>query len=192
MGRPAVQARCRPAPGSPGRARRQGRITRHGIQSVHGVPVHESAYGRDPVHPARTSSVADLAGGLGRPVECVPRDADGASLASLGRPGVLILDGDTQLSLNRLAALVPHPQAVLVGRLTGARHRARRPVRDGSGLATARRPRLWCPDPGGQRQSGDRCAMRPAGDGWRSRRPALVRCGASSIGAHRSPQRPVR
>src|SRR5688572_18596170 len=37
-----------------------GRTTVGGIQFVDGVPVSDSAYGRDPVHPARYSALADL------------------------------------------------------------------------------------------------------------------------------------
>ena len=37
-----------------------GRTTIGGIQLVDGIPVSESAYGHDPVHPARHSALADL------------------------------------------------------------------------------------------------------------------------------------
>ena len=38
----------------------EGRVTVEGVQYVRGVPVHESDYARDPVHPVRCSDLAML------------------------------------------------------------------------------------------------------------------------------------
>ncbi|MEP1614493.1 MAG: four-carbon acid sugar kinase family protein [Roseobacter sp.] len=70
-----------------------GRVTRNGIQLVDGVPVDQSAYARDPVHPATTSVLADL----------VPSDAR----------SVFFLDAETQDDLNTQIAAIPDPHGVL-------------------------------------------------------------------------------
>ena len=87
-----------------------GRVTIGGVQMVNGVPVSESAYGRDPVHPAHTSYIADLVEpSLGTPVVRAANAAcDAATQAS-----ILILDANSQDALNRQVAAVPDPQAVL-------------------------------------------------------------------------------
>ncbi len=70
-----------------------GRTTVGGIQLVDGVPVSESAYGRDPVHPARHSRLADL----------VP--------PSIG--SAVILDVSTQEEFDAHVAAMPEPQSIL-------------------------------------------------------------------------------
>lgn len=70
-----------------------GRTTIAGVQYVNGVAVSESIYGRDPVHPARTSSLADL----------VP------SLIS----DVVVLDAQTQSDLDHKVAALPSPESIL-------------------------------------------------------------------------------
>ena len=47
----------------------EGRVTVEGVQYVRGVPVHESDYARDPVHPVRCSDLAVVfpEGVLGQP-----------------------------------------------------------------------------------------------------------------------------
>jgi len=51
------------------------RVTRHGIQYVHGKPLAESHFARDPVHPRTQSSlVADLASQTSRTVENIDID----------------------------------------------------------------------------------------------------------------------
>ncbi|MEM8643624.1 MAG: four-carbon acid sugar kinase family protein [Pseudomonadota bacterium] len=70
-----------------------GRVTRNGIQHVDGVPVAESAYGKDPVHPARTSRLSEL----------VP---------SLVRSAVL-LDAETQADLDAQVAAIPELEDTL-------------------------------------------------------------------------------
>lgn len=70
-----------------------GRTTVSGVQLVDGVPVSETVYGRDPVHPARHSTLVDL----------VP-----PSIAS-----VILLDATTQEELNSQIAALPEPESIL-------------------------------------------------------------------------------
>lgn len=70
-----------------------GRTTVGGIQFVDGVPVAETVYGRDPVHPARRSALADL----------VPD--------SVSR--VVMLDARTQAELDAKVAAQPDPETIL-------------------------------------------------------------------------------
>ncbi|MEM8797056.1 MAG: four-carbon acid sugar kinase family protein [Pseudomonadota bacterium] len=70
-----------------------GRITRDGFQFVDGVPVSESRYGSDPVHPARTSRLSDL-------VPSSVRDA-------------LLINAETQDELNAKIAVIPDPEDVV-------------------------------------------------------------------------------
>ncbi|UFZ07850.1 four-carbon acid sugar kinase family protein [Bradyrhizobium ontarionense] len=77
------------APAFPG----AGRTTVSGVQLVDGVPVAETVYGRDPVHPARHS----------RLVELVP--------ACIG--SVVILDAATQDDLDTQIAALPEPESIL-------------------------------------------------------------------------------
>lgn len=70
-----------------------GRTTVGGVQLVGGIPVSETAYGRDPVHPARHSVLADL----------VP--------PSIGN--VVMLDATTQDELDAQVAALPEPEATL-------------------------------------------------------------------------------
>ncbi len=90
-----------------------GRLTIGGIQSVNGIPVSDSDYGLDPVHPARTSRVAELIDPLlGRPVILAQDDAREAVQQAATAP-ILILDADNQDALNRQVARIPDPQKVL-------------------------------------------------------------------------------
>ena len=87
----------------------EGRVTVEGIQYVRGVPVHESDYARDPVHPVRCSDLAMLF------PEAVSVQPDRATeLPGLIGNGDLIVcsateDGD----LDRLVAAVPRLDDVL-------------------------------------------------------------------------------
>jgi len=87
-----------------------GRLTDGGIQMVHGVPVSKSDYGRDPVHPARRSSIAELIDpSLGRVVVVAKDQETGA----IDEADVLILDADSQETLNRQVARFPDPGDIL-------------------------------------------------------------------------------
>ena len=70
-----------------------GRTTVGGIQLVDGIPVSESAYGRDPVHPARHSALADLV------PSCIKN--------------VTLLDAVTQEELDSQIASIQDPESVL-------------------------------------------------------------------------------
>jgi D-threonate/D-erythronate kinase len=70
-----------------------GRTTVAGIQLVDGIPVSESAYGRDPVHPARHSALADLV------PSCIRN--------------VTLLDAVTQEQLDSQIASIEEPESVL-------------------------------------------------------------------------------
>jgi len=70
-----------------------GRTTVGGIQLVDGVPVAETAYGRDPVHPAHHSALADL----------VPGTIEDA----------VLLDASTQDELDARVAALPDPESIL-------------------------------------------------------------------------------
>ena len=70
-----------------------GRTTVKGIQLVDGIPVSESAYGHDPVHPARHSALADLV------PDCINN--------------VTLLDAMTQEELDSQIASIPDAESVL-------------------------------------------------------------------------------
>ncbi len=70
-----------------------GRTTIDGIQLVDGVPVSESVYGRDPVHPAHQSALAELV------PTCVRN--------------VILLDAASQAELDSQIAALPEPESVL-------------------------------------------------------------------------------
>jgi len=70
-----------------------GRTTVGGIQFVDGIPVSESAYGHDPVHPARHSALAELIPG------------------SIGN--VTLLDAVTQEELDSQIASIEDPESIL-------------------------------------------------------------------------------
>jgi uncharacterized protein YgbK (DUF1537 family) len=70
-----------------------GRTTVGGIQLVNGVPVAESSYGQDPVHPARHSALIDL----------IPS----------GIKDFLLLDAATQEELDAQIAAIDDPESIL-------------------------------------------------------------------------------
>jgi uncharacterized protein YgbK (DUF1537 family) len=70
-----------------------GRTTVDGIQLVNGIPVSESVYGRDPVHPARNSNLKDL----------MP-----ACIAN-----AILLNAVSQEELNCQVAALPDPETIL-------------------------------------------------------------------------------
>lgn len=90
-----------------------GRLTVDGIQTVNGVPVDQSSYGRDPVHPARTSHITDLvAPSIGQPV-ILGKTLSESEAGKIGNESVVILDADNQEALNRRVARIPAPSNVL-------------------------------------------------------------------------------
>jgi uncharacterized protein YgbK (DUF1537 family) len=70
-----------------------GRTTVKGIQLVDGVPVSQSVYGRDPVHPARHSALAELI------PDCIQ--------------DVTLLDAVTQEELDSQVAAIEDPESIL-------------------------------------------------------------------------------
>lgn len=68
-----------------------GRTTVNGVQFVDQIPVAESIYSRDPVHPVRQSRLA----------ECVPVSGK-----------VVILNAVTQAELDAKVAALPHPETI--------------------------------------------------------------------------------
>ena len=90
-----------------------GRVTRGGIQLVHGVPVQRSAYSRDTADPVREASVgAIIRSQTDIPVISIPRGADpGPILAERSGPSIVVFDAETDDDLaqiaGRLAALPP-------------------------------------------------------------------------------------
>jgi D-threonate/D-erythronate kinase len=119
----------------------EGRVTVQGVQYVRGVPLHESDYARDPVHPVRCSDLATMF-----PEAVLGQPDRAAKLPELIRNGDLIVysaaeDGD----LDRLVAAVPRLDDVLwVGSPGLAAALARRCARAAGSVASlpapARRP----------------------------------------------------
>ncbi|MER5280728.1 four-carbon acid sugar kinase family protein [Streptomyces sp. NPDC002809] len=119
----------------------EGRVTVEGVQHVRGVPVHESDFARDPVHPVRCSDLTTLF------PDAVPVGPDRAAElpGPIGRGALIVCSAATDGDLDRLVAAVPHLDDVLwVGSPGLAAALARRCARgDGpvdSALAPARRP----------------------------------------------------
>ncbi|MCF7770734.1 four-carbon acid sugar kinase family protein [Achromobacter pulmonis] len=92
-----------------------GRVTREGIQYVHGVPVDASPYGADPVHPARSARLLDLIDPDIGPACVIPEDASAMQLrAAIAAARVLVLDAGSQRALDaRVAQLWQQGSACL-------------------------------------------------------------------------------
>lgn len=91
-----------------------GRQTIGGVQFVGGRLVSEAGYGRDPLHPARTSRILDLIDPALGPVTILSqRMSDEAVLAALARSRVLIIDADRQEILDRRVALLIQSGSIL-------------------------------------------------------------------------------
>jgi uncharacterized protein YgbK (DUF1537 family) len=87
----------------------EGRATLQGVQHVRGVPVHESDYARDPVHPARCSDLAVLF------PDAHLVDPDRASELSklIGGGELIVFSAAEDSDLDRLVAAVPRFDDVL-------------------------------------------------------------------------------
>lgn len=93
-----------------------GRTTVNGVQLVNGVPVSNTIYGRDPVHPARTSVLAEL-------MPASVRD-------------IIVFDATTQEELESRVAAVQLPEEMLwVGSPGMAQALARRIEPEGRGVS---------------------------------------------------------
>lgn len=119
----------------------EGRVTVQGIQHVRGVPVHESDYARDPVHPARCSDLAVLF-----PEAVLAQPDRAAELPELtGNGHVIVYSAAEDSDLDRLVAAVPRFDEVLWVGSPGlaaalARRCARAPGTASSPPTPARRP----------------------------------------------------
>ncbi|MEV5612524.1 four-carbon acid sugar kinase family protein [Streptomyces sp. NPDC052225] len=82
-----------------------GRSTVDGVQYVDEVPVHASAFGRDPVHPVGSSRLADVL-----PEAVLVGRGD---VPDLEAGGMFVCDAVSDADLDRLVASVPHPADVL-------------------------------------------------------------------------------
>lgn len=94
---------------------KNGRTTKGGVHYVHGVPLEQSAFRHDPVHPMTTSRLVEILGGqTRRPVAhldhtVVARGAESLAEAmsdARGRTGYLILDVVDQAALRTIALAV--------------------------------------------------------------------------------------
>lgn len=92
-----------------------GRAVRDGVLNVRGVPVHQTAIGKDPVTPVRESHLPTLLGGqMDRPIHLLGlrslRGARGGALSTLrdlrAAGGVVVADTVTAADLDRLARLM--------------------------------------------------------------------------------------
>ncbi|WP_418960989.1 four-carbon acid sugar kinase family protein [Streptomyces tritici] len=121
----------------------EGRTTRDAVQYVRGVPVHESEFARDPVHPVTR---ADLTAVLPGAVHVRPGDAVTRLPGLLAEGGGLyVCSATTDADLDRIVASVPRPDEVLWVGSPGlaaalARHHARPGGATADALVTARRP----------------------------------------------------
>ncbi|MFC4427289.1 four-carbon acid sugar kinase family protein [Deinococcus navajonensis] len=99
---------------------RNGRTTRRGEHFVRGVPLPDTEFGQDPVHPRREASlVRDLGAQTPRPVGSLPietvRAGPEAVRAALApsRSGYLIADAETQEDLRVLAQALANERVFL-------------------------------------------------------------------------------
>lgn len=94
-----------------------GRTTIDGIQLLHDEPVAQTAYGRDPVHPARTSRIADLIAPELGPAVTLPICATDSDIGKrIAGASVVIVDACSQIELNhRVAEIAKHGPALWVG-----------------------------------------------------------------------------
>ncbi|MFD0267260.1 four-carbon acid sugar kinase family protein [Streptomyces sp. NPDC127106] len=119
----------------------EGRVTVGGVQHVRGVPVHESEFARDPVHPVRCSDLAELL------PDAVPLGPDRAGDLPrlIGAGAMVAYSAQQDVDLDRLVASVPRPDEVLWVGSPGlaaalARHCARDAAAPPPVTAPARRP----------------------------------------------------
>ncbi|MFG2645521.1 four-carbon acid sugar kinase family protein [Streptomyces sp. NPDC048370] len=87
----------------------EGRTTVRGVQHVHGVPVHETDFARDPVHPVRTADLARLL----PQAELLEPEHFGKLAELIEEGGVFVCSAATDADLGLLVASVPQPRDVL-------------------------------------------------------------------------------
>jgi len=92
-----------------------GRTTVGGIQLVDGIPVSQSPYGQDPVHPARHSALAELIPGSIRNVtllDAVTQDDLDSQIASIEDPDSILWVGSPGMAAALSRRLVPEKTAL--------------------------------------------------------------------------------
>ncbi|CZF82499.1 hypothetical protein GCE9029_03268 [Grimontia celer] len=91
-----------------------GRVTRAGVQYVNGIPVAESNYGLDLLHPALTSSIVELVSADIGNIAVLAGDASSEAVnEALTNNKVLILDANSQSALDLLVSRFPNPEKML-------------------------------------------------------------------------------
>ncbi len=100
----------------------QGRTVVHGLLSVHGIPAHEGAAGRDPDYPGASSDLVEIfSRDSRRPVSLLPLKEIRGPLEDLARAlaergGVVVADAEVDTDLDALArAALGHPGILLGG-----------------------------------------------------------------------------
>ncbi|MGW2014153.1 four-carbon acid sugar kinase family protein [Streptomyces sp. NPDC001927] len=119
----------------------EGRTTVRGVQHVHGVPVHETDFARDPVHPVRTADLAKLL----PEADLLEPERFGKLPELIDGGGLFVCSAATDAELDLLVASVPRPGDVLWVGSPGlaaalARHHSRIPAEPPPEPPRARRP----------------------------------------------------
>jgi D-threonate/D-erythronate kinase len=139
-----------------------GRTTVDGIQLVDGVPVADSSYGQDPVHPARHSALADLVPGSIRNatlIDAVTQEELDAKIAAIGDPESVLWLGSPGMAValaRRFVTVQTAPAAiqaisndvlVVIGSANPRSHRQAELVRELAGVTLLRGPAVRERDP---------------------------------------------
>ena len=139
-----------------------GRTTVKGIQLVDGVPVAESAYGRDPVHPARHSALAELIPDCIRHVtllDAVTQEELDAQVAAIEDPASVLWGGSPGMALALARRFAPAKAAppsidgtgsdvlIVIGSANPRSHRQGDQVREVGGVTLLRAPGERTSDP---------------------------------------------
>lgn len=139
-----------------------GRTTVGGIQLVDGVPVAESSYRQDPVHPARHSALADLVPSSIENVtllDAVTQEELDAQIAAIDDPESVLWLGSPGMATALARRLVPVPTApnsmggisndvlVVIGSANPRSHRQADLVRELGGVTLLRGPAARERDP---------------------------------------------
>lgn len=83
-----------------------GRTVRGGCVYLEGVPVHETHFSRDPLHPVQTSSIRELMRDLDLPLQFLDLEELRSGGARISREAkIIVADGETDADLDRIADL---------------------------------------------------------------------------------------